>query len=231
MDRDAALLAQDLRRERLTLVFGAAGCGKTTLLSAGVLPRLQRRRHDRILAEPCSGSLVRPESERRRLPSGADRIGEIAVYLDHWQGSPLAALQAAIHARLARSGIRTACIGVPLEKSLASWSQLLNARFLLVLDRFEDYLSAPIDKDGVGEFGEELLCLLEYREFPVNFLLCMRDQARPLMARMGARFRAFRGSVEYSYSSHAGRCPNSGRAPAVLETDAAGLISYDALGG
>jgi ABC-type proline/glycine betaine transport system ATPase subunit len=53
-DPEAQLLARALRAGRLTVLVGAAGVGKTTLLVAGVLPLLRRRVGDE-LRQPGGG--------------------------------------------------------------------------------------------------------------------------------------------------------------------------------
>jgi hypothetical protein len=59
-DFEAQVLVDLLRLSRVTLLYGAQGVGKTTLLRMGVLPLLRRRSEDRNIAQPEKPQVVCP---------------------------------------------------------------------------------------------------------------------------------------------------------------------------
>jgi hypothetical protein len=160
---EAELLAGLLRTTRLTLLLGAAGSGKTTLLTGGVMPA---------------------------LGSGPDGARQFVIVFDTWQQAPLAALGAQIQDALAAKPGAVPC--PPLsERSmtdyLTAWSGRLGISFLIIFDQFEQYLAAPMSQEGVAAFADQFIQAANQPGLPVNFLLSLREDAEPLLARFQDR--------------------------------------------
>lgn len=179
------------RESRLTLIYGARDCGMTSLLKTGILPSLGRRRRDLALSlqAPAVGHPRLPD--RRGAADLANRRSELAVYVDAWSESPIACLQERILAALSKVGVDTSFGASSLVTGLSRWSRQFNLRFLIVFDRFEEYLKAPFESSGARAFAEEWARILAQPSLPVNFLICVQDDARPLMDQFAERLSAF----------------------------------------
>ena len=190
-EREAKRLAGLLRESRLTLIYEGPDGGLTSLLQTGILPRLCRRRGDLVLGRAAQTTHRTLLPDRRSDGGPAERRSEVAVYVDAWSGSPIAKLQERIAESLAAGGVDAAVAASPLAESLAAWSRRLDARFLIIFDRFEEYLRAPFDGSGVRELAEQWVQILEQPGLPVNFLIGMRSDARPLMDQFAERISGF----------------------------------------
>lgn len=184
-EREAQLLAELLRGSRLTILFGAAGSGKSALLRSGVLPLLHRRASDRnvVRGEP---SQVIPFPDRRQQDSW-ERRAEVAVLFDAWgEAAPLASLHAKLVAALPVVGLAMAPPFDSLRENLRAWSDELGVSFLIVLDRFERCLTAPTDNTDAAQFVEELVQAVNEPSLQANFLIAVRDDAEPMLERLRA---------------------------------------------
>ena len=175
-DREAFLIAQLLRDSRLTVLYGDAGAGKTTLLKTGVLPLLRRRVGDRKLLKSGESRVVVPFPDRRGIGSPDQCAAEVAICFDRWTGAPLAALQAQLFSALPIGCARMASPVRPLADPLAAWSKELRVRFLIIFDRFDEYLAAPLDRAGIREFADQFALVVSEPLLPANFLISLRDE-------------------------------------------------------
>lgn len=185
--REAELLADMLRISRLTILYGQASVGKTTLLVTGVLPLLCRRGADREAPQVNESNVVVPFPKCRRRDRSPQ--AEVAVFFDAWNEAPLATLTERLLAALPREYAQVAPPQSTLSETLTALSRDLGARFLILLDRFEEYLTAPPDRPGIPEFADEFLRMLQNPQLPANFLVSVQEYAEPLMERLRARVR------------------------------------------
>ena len=192
--REVEIIVANLRSRRTTILYGPSGVGKSSVLGAGLLPRL------RALAE---------QDRRDREASPGDEPARAALaycILESWRDEPLAALATAMH------GAAEEAAGAPLEPwtpgtSLADavrgWRGSVR-RFLVILDQFEDYfLYHP---RAEGEFAEALVELMTSPDLPVNVLVSLREDAH-------ARLDRFADDVPELFS-HQIRLEHLGRAGA-----------------
>lgn len=193
-DREARLLSDVLRASRLVLLFGQPGSDKTAFVRDDLMPALHRRASDHAAPSMAreSGVVVPFADRRRQSPAGASRRPlELIVYFDHWVDAPLAALQ---------SSIRSAAGTVPagptedaqgLTELLVALSGQLDAGFIIVLDRFEEFLQAPAHRADIVRFSDELVASITRAQLPVNFLISLDEQARAGLARFSDRIPGF----------------------------------------
>jgi hypothetical protein len=188
-DAEAQQLAVWLRTRRFSALVGAAGTDRTALLRDGVLPLLRRRAGD-VPTRPTNASpVVIPFPERRRRGFGAAGNVEVAVLFDAWRvGAPLGRLLAYAHAALGLAPPEiSAEARVSLGGSFAGLGMQSGARFLLILDRFEECLRAAENDAQARDFIDELVLALNRPLLPLHVLVCASDDVAGPLAELFAR--------------------------------------------
>jgi hypothetical protein len=169
-DLDREVVGANLRGTRLTLLYGASGVGKSSLLQAGVLHQLR--------------NVARSNLEEGGAP-------EIAVaYFQTWQGDPLAGLVRAVEeaVRNAWGGHEVAPVAaeLPLVDALRAWTQRLGGTILVLLDQFEDYFLYHPDRDR-EPFDREFARAVNAPDLRIGFLLSLREEALARLDRFKGR--------------------------------------------
>lgn len=159
-ERDQQRILANLFASRLTILYGASGVGKSSVLRAGI---------------------IREVRERIEAARKAGETPELAVvYFKEWKGDILAALFAAI-----RSALDTQVGGrvsaefkrpLSLKQAVLKLAEQFNGDLLLIFDQFEEYfLYHP--GPAPDEFALELAEAANHAGLGVNFLLALRDDA------------------------------------------------------
>ncbi len=154
-DTSSAVIADNLRAYRLSVLYGASGVGKSSVLHAGVV---------------------------RRLAAHAKEDGHQpgVVTFQSWSGDdPLGALSQAI--RGAVFGEQTESHNGPPDRDfqdlLARSAEQVHAPLLVILDQFEEYFLYHGTENGPRAFDEQLALAVRRRDTPANFLLSIREDA------------------------------------------------------
>jgi Novel STAND NTPase 1/WD domain, G-beta repeat len=187
-ERETSIITANLVASPLTLVYGASGVGKSSLLRAGVARSLRERAAEDAahLGAPGSVVVVFPADEDTDTPRR-----------DTWRDEPIAALAAGI-ARAADD------LGVDIERPsgslrladlLAAWNERLNADLLLILDQFEEYFLYHGEEHGDGSLLVELPRALLAGDVQANVLLSIREDAY-------AKLDAFKGRIPFLYDNY-----------------------------
>jgi hypothetical protein len=171
-DADAAVVTANVLAYRLTVLYGPTGVGKSSLLRAGVLPRLYDRAQDH---EPGA---------RRFLP----------VFFSSWNGDPCAELARAMQEAAAwwRSPLHsppgaTAASGGDRPSQIARLPSAEPITFVLLLDQFEEFFNL-LDRPTHQAFCDDLVRLVTDEVLDVNVLFSIREDAI-------ARLDHFKGSI------------------------------------
>jgi WD40 repeat protein len=157
--RDAAraVVLDNLLAYRVSILFGASGVGKSSLLRAGVV------RH------------VRDEG-RRQIARG-EPAEYAALHFSAWSDDPLAGLQRAIGAALRELSPELAD-GLPeggsLADTVAAAALRVDGALLVILDQFEEYF---LYHDADGPFITQLARLLARRDTAASVLIAIREDA------------------------------------------------------
>ena len=120
-DRERELIEANLMASRLTVLYGEAGVGKSSVLRAGVAHHLRR--------------VAKENLETRGEP------GLAVVVFDEWRDDPVRALRSAVadEVTLALGGsIIPADDGGSLEDALGMWQDILGGELYIILDQTEE---------------------------------------------------------------------------------------------
>jgi hypothetical protein len=105
---------------RLTVIYGASGVGKSSVVDAGVAHKLKR--------------LAKTNLYERGVP------GFAVVVFRNWHDDPIAGLSASIRESVRdRFKIELSQPASSLTGSVQAWTQQLEGDLLVILDQFEDY--------------------------------------------------------------------------------------------
>jgi WD40 repeat protein len=182
-ERERRIIAANLRSSRLTLLYGASGVGKSSVLRAGVVPDLRAviDAHRAVAAPSQRDSIALAE----RPPFAVTVFGT-------WRDDPLGPLAAAIQDSV------TNATGVALEvwdgekpftEALGEWTAHVHT-LLVILDQFEEYFLYHPGDAGKGTFDDALPRLVNDTDLRVNFLMSLREDAWPQLDRFKGRIPA-----------------------------------------
>jgi tetratricopeptide (TPR) repeat protein len=152
-------IISNLTASRLTLLYGASGVGKSSVLRAGVVPDLRR--------------LARKNTDESGSPEFA-----IAVF-NTWRDDPIARLTDSVRESVIQtmddSAVEQALESRSLVETFQAWAELVGGTLLIILDQFEDYFLYHPHEKGEGSFASEFSRLVNCRDLKVNFLISVRD--------------------------------------------------------
>src|SRR4030095_1822523 len=160
-ERDSRVIASNLYAAPLTILYGASGVGKSSVLRAGVIPRL------------------------RASPRTA------VVYFDEWADKvPVTALKAKCReAMVVASGGKDIQFdeSLPLDQFLFSATRAFGGELIILLDQFEEYFLYHPETEKDNTFDAEFARAVNREEIDVNFLIAMREDAVSRLDRFRAR--------------------------------------------
>jgi hypothetical protein len=152
---ECRVILANLRVVPLTLLYGASGVGKTSLLSAGV---------------------VRSQEMQRGMQNGPHR-GAVAM-VNAWRDDPVQLVSAAIeHAVMNALGVSSLAAASPtadLVETLRSCAERLGGPLFVLLDHFEDYLLYHANESA---FATALSRAVNDGSLPASFLISIREDA------------------------------------------------------
>lgn len=191
--QEARLLVALLRSARLSLLFGEPGSEKSAFLQSSLLPLLQRRAEDQPAPAPARQTgVVVPFPDRRARSGSARRKREVVVVFDDWSGVPLPALQARLRQAAASTNEPTAQTAAPpLTEDIRTLGERFDIQYIVVLDRFEEFLRLPAQREGITEFSDALVEAMNATALPASFLLSMDEAARPALGSLRRRIPGF----------------------------------------
>ncbi|HEX3212170.1 MAG TPA: ATP-binding protein, partial [Actinomycetota bacterium] len=170
-DGERTILAANLMAAKLTLVYGASGVGKSSVLRAGVVHQL------------------REQEARVDHTAGAPRL--VVVYVNEWSGDAVARLLDRVGEEVAlvleEPGPLERPLSGGLAETLAAWTARRHLELLVILDQFEEYFLYHRDEDGPGSFAAEFPPAVDRADLPVSFLVAIREDALARLDRFKGR--------------------------------------------
>ena len=187
-EEETSIIAANLVASRLTLLYGASGVGKSSLLRAGVAARLRELAAETVETSGKPGFVVVV------FPADGDDGSDRR---DSWRDDPLGAFAAGIEKAVADLGIDVEPVDGSLRfaELLEAWSDRLDGDILLVLDQFEEYFLYHANEDGEGTLFEELPRALNRGTLQANVLISIREDAYAQLDR-------FKGRVSFLYDNY-----------------------------
>ena len=105
---------------------------------------------------------------------------ETCVFFDRWRGDPLADLAATLFDPDPDLG---PAAGESLARGLRTLQTRERRSFLVIFDRFDEYLAQQADQPHIATFDRAFVQTANDGELDVHFLLVMDEAAEPLLAR------------------------------------------------
>lgn len=178
-EKEQEIITANLLASRLTLLYGASGVGKSSVLRAGVAHRLRQ--------------LAAQHMERRGRPKFV-----VAVF-NSWSDDPLRGTLERIEEAVAQLFKGQQFEPLPDELSfvekLQEWSRRAQGQLLVIYDQFEEYFLYRANEQGEGTFATEFPRAVNTLGLSVNFLVSYREDAH-------AKLDFFKGSIPQLFENY-----------------------------
>ena len=169
-EAEKTIVTANVRANRLTLVYGPSGVGKTSLLLAGVVHDLRER-------------------VARNAAAGSGRAPFTVAVFRGWRDEPLSLLMEEIRLSVEQAvGAEVAPWrpGEPVVDTLRAWTERVRT-LLVVLDQFEDYFLYHPAEAGNETFDAQFPAIVNDPNLRVNFLVSIREDAWAKLDRFEGR--------------------------------------------
>lgn len=167
-ERDQRVIASNLYASSMTILYGASGVGKSSVLMAGVVPML------------------------RTKPRTA-----VVVFRDWQRPDFLAALKNECLKSVELTTKKTVKTSAdrPLDELLFSVGEEFGGTILILLDQFEEYFLYHPESDANNPFDSEFARAVNRDDVDANFLLALREDGLSRIDRFRARIPNLMGNL------------------------------------
>lgn len=166
-ESETDIIASNLITQRLTLLYGPSGIGKSSVLQAGVISKLYAR--------------ARADMQTAGAPE------YIVLYHTGWSGDPLSDLLNDAAATLQVFFSEPFVPADGLIGSIREWNKQTGAELLFILDQFEEYFLYHRNDPDQDSFVVNFSNALKQKDLPANFLVAFRDDSHSQFHRFKAR--------------------------------------------
>jgi WD40 repeat protein len=170
-EQERKIITANLIASRLTLLYGASGVGKSSVLRAGVLYNLRRL------------------SQRNLTENGSPDF--VVVYFNSWREDPMAYLNFRVQESIAPFAKEQSSVLLPssmdLVEVLQACAQRVDANLLIILDQFEEYFLYHPEAGDAGTFDVEFSRAVNKPDLRVSFLISIREDALAKLDRFKGR--------------------------------------------
>jgi WD40 repeat protein len=170
-EKERKIISANLIASRLTLLYGASGVGKSSVLRAGVLYHL-RQLAQRNLAEHGTPDFV-------------------VVYFNSWREDPMLYLTLCVQEAIAPFAKAQVTEFLPSSRMLTevfrACSERVDANLLIILDQFEEYFLYHPEAGEAGTFDMEFSRAVNKPDLRVSFLISIREDALAKLDRFKGR--------------------------------------------
>lgn len=173
------IITANLIASRLTVLYGASGVGKSSVLRAGVARQLQE------LAEQNFKEDGSPEC--------------LVVVFSAWRDDPVMCLATAIEEAVKQVFKDKEFEPLPpthkLSDILQAWAERIGGELLIILDQFEEFFLYHGQEEGEGTFAFEFARAVNRPDLHANFLLSIREDSL-------ARIDYFKGRINNLFDNY-----------------------------
>jgi WD40 repeat protein len=169
-DSERRLIRANMMSARLTLLYGASGVGKSSVLLAGVVPDLLER--------------------ARKNTAAGNPPGLVPVVFGRWKDDPVGELARAIReaaAEVLGENVEAATPPVTLDAEIERVAERVGGPVLIVLDQFEEYFLYHGDEDGEDTFAVQFPRVVNRKDLRVGLLVAIREDAIAKLDRFKGR--------------------------------------------
>lgn len=160
-ERECKVIIANSMASRLTLLYGASGVGKSSLLRAGMGHSLE------VLSRENLVRLGTPEF--------------IGITFNSWRDDPVSSLLAHVRESIERllptAKDLSSTEYASLAESLQAYSENADATLLITLDQFEEYFLYHPQEAGKSTFAAEFIRAVNSPGSAANFLISIREDA------------------------------------------------------
>lgn len=183
-EEEREVIALNLLSSSLTLVYGASGAGKSSVLGAGVENDLRRRAVADLVRgrRPKFVPLLFRSWQQAPLAILKRRIAESvrelkSAALEEMQGARGAKADGEVREAVASYGNGLRPPEGRLIEVLESWASQLHCVFLIILDQFEEFFFYNGRKTVKEAFADELAEAVNHTQMTCNFVISIREDA------------------------------------------------------
>lgn len=165
-ERDQEIIISNLYASHLTVLYGASGVGKSSVLLAGAVPQLRR--------EP-------------RLAVVVFRNWQDLSFVPALKQEVLTAVRESMGREAGEARALSIDASLPFDEFLAHAARTLGGPIFLIFDQFEEYFLYHPQSDDADSFESEFARAVNRRDVDVNFLLSMREDGLSKLDRFQGR--------------------------------------------
>jgi hypothetical protein len=170
-EAEREIIISNMMAWRLTLLYGASGVGKSSVLRAEIVNELRRQAQENFIEQ------------------GQPRYA--VVYFSSWRDDPLTGLVKQVESAVSRAWEGEEFPPLPssrrLPQILQAWTERLEGEILIILDQFEEYFLYHGQEDGEGTFAYEFAQAVNKPDLRVSFLISIREDALAKLDRFKGR--------------------------------------------
>src|SRR5437764_7009084 len=170
-ESECEIITANLLATRLTLLYGASGVGKSSVLRAGAAYNILQL------------------SQQNVLEFGTPKLA--VVVFDSWRDDPVAGLVERIENAVVQAWNDRPVDPVRPERTLTqtlhAWTERLDGTLLIILDQFEEYFLYHAQEDGDRTFAREFAHTVNRFDVRAHFLIALREDSLAQLDRFKGR--------------------------------------------
>ena len=186
-EREREIITANLMASQLTLLYGASGVGKSSVLRAGVSYQLRQ--------------VIKQNLAKHGAPDF------VIVLFSSWRDDPVMGLKTRVRDSITQilnvEGLEPPSVQEGLADTLQSWTEKIRGDLLIILDQFEEYFLYHGHEAEEGTFDSEFPRMVNRSDLRVHFLISIREDSLAKLDRFKGRIPKLFGN--YLRIEHLGR--------------------------